>query len=734
MNQNAKWIMSPVNTDKKPICFVRDIRLQKPIQKATLEVTAIGVYVAYLNGMRIGDEILAPGFTDYFARVQVQSYDVTSMLDSVNRLEIGVGPGWAIDFRGKDEYYGKQISLWARLTLTHTDGQKEMIGTDECWEVFTSHITHSEIYHGETVDLTAAPERLGYAIPTRIKGKRIPQAGEKIKEQEHIAAKALLHTPKGETVIDFGQNLTGYVEVKIHGKRGERIVLHHAEVLDADGNFYTENMRAARNECIYVLDGRENVFKPSYSFQGFRYVQLAEFPNAEIDLDSFTAIAVHSEIKRTGDFYCGNEKINQLYHNIIWGQKSNYLDIPTDCPQRDERLGWTGDAQLFCRTAAIHYDVERFFEKWLEDMMIDQWDDGAMPFAVPCVWKDDHASSAAWADAAVVIPWELYMAYGNVRILRRFFPMMKKWVDYMHASGPEEFLWIGHWHFGDWLALDAGEDSYTGKTPKDLIGSAFYAYSTSLLIKAGEALGEDMSAYKELYTKIRTAFGNYFLPGGKLYLRPDTGRAGIPDPPLETQTAYVLILHFGLCEQQDRQRLADRLAAMIEENQGLMTTGVVGTTYLLHTLSENGHLDLAYSLLFEERAPSWLYSVNHGATTIWEHWNGIKEDGSFWSEKMNSFNHYVYGAVYDWIFATSVGITPTAPAYKTVNIAPHPNPKLGFVDAYIDSRNGRLRVHWYYRGNAVYYQMEIPHGVTATLMLPSGKRKILGGGTYLIRE
>ena len=564
-----------------------------------------------------------------------------------------------------------------------------------------------------------------------------------MREQEHLSPVALIRTPKGETVLDFGQNLTGYVELCITAPRGSRVVLHHAEVLDADGNFYTENMRSAKNEIVYVCDGTRNVFKPTFSFQGFRYVRVLEYPLDTIDPSAFTAVVVHSEMARTGDFVCGNEKINQLYHNIIWGQKSNYLDVPTDCPQRDERLGWTGDAQVFCRTAAINYDVEQFFNKWLGDARADQATDGSVPSVVPnCFRPRDKAfnssiRSAAWADCACVIPWELYRAYGNKSILKKTFNLMKKWVERMHADGPEEFLRLGEWHYGDWLGMDDGPDSYIGATPMDLIASAYFAYSTKILVKAGEALGKDMTKYRTLYENVAEAFRAYFLPDGKLYLRPDLHKErGKKNPPAETQTAYALILYFGLCEECDRQALADRLAALIRENEGLMTTGFVGTPYLLHALSENGYLDIAYDLLFEERNPSWLYSVNNGATTMWEHWNGIKEDGSFWSKSMNSFNHYAYGAVYDWIFGKAVGINTVekAPGYREITLTPHPDRRLGFAKASIRSRAGLIAAHWYYKGDVVYYEFDIPAGVTAHLTLPSGRTETLVGGKYLMSE
>ncbi len=734
MKTDARWIASPVDTGKAPVVFCKEFSCAASLRRAWLAVSGLGLYVVHLNGVRLGNDVFDPGYTAYEHRTQMKKTDVTALLREKNHLEITVGAGWALDFRNKEHYYVKQLCAIAELETVAFDGTRTKLLTDSTWTVKTSPILYSELYHGETVDQTAPIRVLGNAVPIKVNTGLVRQIGAPIREQERIAPIALIKTPKGEAVLDFGQNLTGYVELRTHAPKGTRIVLHHAEVLDRDGSFYSENMRAARNECIYITDGKERIFKPTFSFQGFRYVRLTEYPSHAVDLHDFCAIAVHSQMERTGEFLCGNEKINQLYHNVIWGQKSNYLDIPTDCPQRDERLGWTGDAQLFCRTAAINFDVERFFEKWLGDMKAEQAEDGSMPFAVPRVHTDDYASSAAWADASVIIPWELYMAYGNRAMLERYFPMMKKWVDYMHASGPEEFLFIDHWHFGDWLALDAGEDSYAGATPKDLIASAFYAHSTSLLIRAGEALGKDMSFYRKLHQNILTAFRTYFLPNGRLLLRPDLGRAGVTNPPEETQTAYALILHFGLCEERDRKPLADALASLIRKNNGLMSTGLVGTPYLLHALSDNGYATLAYRLLFEERIPSWLYSVNRGATTIWEHWNGIKEDGSFWSSRMNSFNHYVMGSVYDWIFGNTVGIRPIEPAYRKVLISPLPDARFGFVRASIRTRCGKISVHWYYKGEKVYYELDIPDGIEAHLRLPSGREQMLGGGRYLLAE
>ena len=737
MLESAKWIAPPTEADFSAITFCRTVNIKKPLRKAQISVTSLGNYLFCLNGKKVGNGVLTPGWTSYQHRVQYQTYDVTALLEESNRIEIGVAPGWAMSelaWKNNHHVYSKNPALLAELRLIYADGSEECVVSDEAWEVMTSYVTFSQIYHGETVDKTAEIKCLGNATPSPCTAKPVPQEGEWIVENERIAPVEILRTPNGETVIDFGQNLTGYVEVRLLGKRGDRIVLHHAEVLDKDGNFYVGNMRTAKNEVAYVLGGNgEEVFKPSFTFQGFRYVRLVEYP---LDTDCFQAIAVHSEIKRTGRFTCGNEKINQLYHNIIWGQKSNYLDVPTDCPQRDERLGWTGDAQVFCRTAAINFDVEKFFSKWLRDVALEQHKNGAIPDFVPFVNRSMERSSAAWGDVACVAPYQLYLAYGNKKELKRYFPMMKKWVDYMRGAGPEEFLWLGGWHFGDWLAMDGDPDVYIGMTPKDLIASAYYAYSTSLLVSCGKALGKDMSEYEALYQSVRAAFRARYLKNGKLHFVPDIREDAPPLTVRETQTAYALILYFGLADEEEKASLAKRLVSMIKKNGMRMTTGFVGTPYLLHALSQNGYVDIAYKLLLQEKTPSWLYSVNHGATTMWEHWNSQKEDGSFWSTDMNSFNHYAYGAVYDWIFGVAIGIQPvlSAPAYKEITLEPHPCRALGFAKASIESRNGFILSHWYYKEDRVYYEFEIPKGVTAHLRLPSGRCETLTGGIYHFAE
>ncbi len=747
MKTLAKWITSPIDGGVAALTYRKELHFSKKIKKAVLSVSSLGLYAAYLDGVRLGKGVLTPGWTSYQYRTQYQTYDITKTLSADSQLEISLGQGWALSYIGyahTNHHYADRTALIAWLDVSYADGTREQIVTDPTWEVYTSEVLSSEIYHGETVDKTAPIKKLGNAVVTEVKTKLVRQVGEDITEQERLLPVSVICTPKGEKVLDFGQNMTGYVEVRIKAPRGSRIVMHHAEVLDKEGNFFTENYRSARNENIYVCSGGEDIFKPTYTFQGFRYIRLTEYPFDTVDPSGFCAVAVNSNLRRTGDFICGNEKINQLYHNVIWGQKSNYLDIPTDCPQRDERLGWTGDAQVFCRTAAINFDVERFFKKWLGDVALEQGAQGQVGGVIPdCMLKDRPTRvSAAWGDAACIIPWQIYLAYGNKKLLAENFPMMKKWVNYMHSFGPAEFLWLAGSHYGDWLAMDSGKaDSTEGATSTDLIASAFFAYSTSLVVKAGEALGENVDEYRALYTKVRAAFRDHFMENGmpkEEIPLPYEGfkparftdyRRGV------TQTSLLLILHFGLCEESEKAGLVAKLVELIHQNGDRMSTGFVGTPYLLHVLSDNGETELAYTLLMQEKMPSWLYTVNHGATTMWERWNSIREDGSI-STSMNSFNHYAYGSVFDWIFGVAVGIKPveSAPAYERVSIAPHPHKCLGFAKGSIDSRHGKVSLHWYYKGEKVYYELEVPSGVTAEVSLPGGKQMTLPAGSYRFAE
>lgn len=723
MRNHAKWIKSPENKAEACYEFYTVFSVDKKVRSATFYATAMGMYCAYINGERVGNELFTPYWTEYNRRLQYQTYDVTHLIKKSSILCVLSAEGWAVGgIRAGLQlrnHYSKNIAVIFSLHIVYEDGTSTCIHSDETVRVRESHILRSSIYDGETVDKTVQPRELGFAVCEHVETQIIPQQGEKVIEQDILRPVRLIITPLGEKVIDFGQNLAGYVEITISAKHGDKIIISHAEVLDKNGNFYTKNLRTAKQKNIYILAGTEQeVLKPTFSWQGFRYVRVDEYPYNEIDLDCFKAVVVHSDIKRTGDFICGNEKLNQLYHNIIWSQKGNFIDVPTDCPQRDERLGWTGDAQVFVRTAAINFDVEKFFEKWLADLAVCQYDDGGVFWTVPTCNLEQHENvTSGWGDAAVICPWEIYMAYGNKEILQKQFESMKKWISYMYNFGDEKYLWLGGKQFGDWLAMDNEDGSYQGATPCDYISSAYYAYSTCLLIKAGKILGFDMAEYENLYENIVKAFQGRFIKDGI--------------PIFKTQTAYAVALYFDLCV--DKQKTADCLAKLVQDNGNKLTTGFLGTPYLLHALSENHYTNVAFDLLLQEEFPSWLFSVNHGATTIWEHWDGVKEDGTFWSANMNSFNHYAYGAVYDWIFGVAAGVKPLADGagYTHILIEPHTDKRIGFLKASLETRQGKVSSYWYYKNDRVCFEFEVPDGVTAEIILPDGLHETITSGRYV---
>lgn len=737
----SNWITSPFKTEHSTLDFRKSFSIDKKVEKAEISVSCMGIYEAYINNVRLGAAVLTPGHTSYKNRIQYQTFDVTTLLKKQNKISIVGAEGWAVGkygWLGYEKVFDDFISVIAYLKIKFSDGTSKIITTNKSWDVYTYPVEFASIYDGETYNALHKAKFIGKALKSEINSELIKQVGEDITEQEIILPVSLIITPKGERVIDFGQNMTGYVKFNVKGKRGEKIKISHAEVLDKDGNFYNENYRTAKNIITYILDGKKTSYKPSFSFQGFRYIRLDEYIDGDIDLSKITAVAIYSNMRRTGYFECGNEKINRLYNNTIWGQRSNFVDIPTDCPQRDERMGWTGDAQIFCRTAAINYDVKKFFTKWLGDMMLEQRSDGGIAGVVPEInqkEKDEFYTrvSAAWGDAATIIPWEIYMAYGDKKLLATHFDMMQKWVEYIHNFGDEEFLWIGGYHYGDWLAMDAGDGVIMGATSADLIASAFFAHSTDLLIKAGEALGKDMTKYKTLYKNIVKRFREYFMEDGlpkedvPVVFR--TGQQVVIKS--LTQTSLVLILHFNLCTDEERPLIVNKLVKLIEEFGNRMSTGFVGTGYILHALSDNGRADVAYRLLFQEKNPSWLYSVNHGATTIWEHWDSVNDNGEFWSKNMNSFNHYAYGAVFAWIFKAVCGINNIAPGYKRVRIEPKPNKELGFARYSIDTKFGTLVSKWSYQQDLIRYEYEIPDEIIAKIVLPDGKEYTVSNGRYI---
>ena len=711
----AKWIKPAEDmADAVPI-FGKEFKIAGTVKAARLYITAMGVYEAEINGKRVGKFVLAPGWTSYTKRLQYQEYDVKDLLDVDNHLTITIGPGW---YRARRIGHPKStpIGLLAQLVITYANGTQAMIATDESWKVSESCVRFSEIYDGEIYDATFEPDFKGEtAVFDGPSDTLLPQQGEEVREQEHVAVARIFTTPKGEIVVDFGQEIAGYVVTTVDAKAGEVVDLSFAEVMDREGNFYNANYRKAKALYQYTCrDGRQ-IYKPKLTFWGFRYIRVNRFPGGvdKARPENFTAVVLHSAIKRTGYLSCSNALLNRLFSNIIWSQKSNFLDIPTDCPQRDERLGWTGDAQVFVRTACLNYDVERFFAKWLQDVAAEQTEDGAVNRFVPNWFCGEVYGRAAWGDAATICPWEVYMAYGNPGILEKQYDSMCKWVNYITLSTTTPYLWTGGVHNGDWLALDAPSGSYKGSSREEFIATVFYAYSTSLVVKAGRILGRDVTYYETLYHEIVEAFRKTYTE-------------------YTTQTECALAAYFHMAP--DCQAAADQLAAMVRDCGVQLKTGFVGTPYLLHALSDYGYVDLAYSLLLREAYPSWLYSVKKGATTIWEHWDGIKEDGSFWSDDMNSYNHYAYGAVADWVYGVAAGIKPVeeAPGYAKVRIAPNPDTRLEWLKATLDTRYGLISSEW--RKEADFWRYEVTTPVEAVIVIAGKEHQVEAGSYYFYSE
>ena len=736
---SASWIASGIPSDPtasgQPPMLRRDFQLTGPVKSARVYVTAHGMYELFLNGQRVGDAVLTPGWTSYNHRLQYFTYDVTDRLKGgANAVGAYLGNGWyrgVVGFTGARNHYGDQLAVLLQLEVVYQDGRRETIGSDDAWKSSTGPILMSEIYDGETYD--ARQEKSGWSVAgfdshdwvpvkrvTASKDVLVAPQSPPMRRHEEFKAKKIFRTPAGDTVVDFGQNLVGWVRLKVNGAAGSTVTLRHAEVLDKSGNFYTDNLRTAQQSIRYTLKGRgEENYEPHFTFQGFRYVAVSGYPG-ELTPASLTAIAIYTDMSPTAEFATSKPLINQLEHNIQWGQKGNFLDVPTDCPQRDERLGWTGDAQVFSPTAAFNMDVAAFFTKWMKDVAADQMANGSVPYVVPDVLTSPSrpapaggergtGGAAGWADAATIIPWNMYLAYGDTRILEAQYASMQRWVDYEQSRAGADDIWTGDFHFGDWLDFfSTAKNTRFGSTSTDLIATAYFARSTDILQRTAKILGKEKDAarYAESLEKIKAAFQKQFVMAD--------GKVGEG-----TQTAYVLALDFDLVPPALQAAAAAKLAQDVRE-RGHLTTGFLGTPHLLTVLSRFGYTKEAYLLLNREEFPSWLYPVKQGATTIWERWDGLKPDGSFENKDMNSFNHYAYGAVGDWMYEVLAGINidPASPGYKHVLIQPQPGGGFTHTSASHVSPYGRIATSWKLKGGILELEVIIPANSSATVRLP----------------
>jgi alpha-L-rhamnosidase len=737
-NWQADWITPDWDEDTshpQPAPMLRtEFALDGDIASARLYATSLGLYELHLNGQRVGDGQLTPGWTSYKKRIQYQTYDVTDLLQAgANALGALLGDGWFrghLGFQRQRNMYGDRLALLCQLQITYTDGRTQTITSNDTWQATTGPICMSDLYWGEHYD--AQLEKPGWdavncddsdwsgvRILDHDKAIIVAQRGPFVKRQEELRPQRIFQSPNGATILDFGQNMVGWVRLRVSGPAGTTITIRHAEVLDQEGNLYTENLRFAKQELVYTLKGAgEEIYEPHFTFYGFQFIAVEGFPGAPT-LDNFTGIVVHSEMAQIGDFACSNPLINQLQHNILWGQKGNFVDVPTDCPQRDERLGWTGDAQAFIRTACFNLDVAAFFTKWLADLRADQWEDGAVTFVVPDVMTRTDggfnffsgAGAAAWSDAVTICPWTLYLSYGDRELLAENYANMVGWVEWMRSKADADLIWRQGFQFGDWLDY---RGSFALKpspvTNDELVATAFFAYSAMLTAQSAHALGNqaDAEKYQALADEIKAAFNHEFVTTG--------GRVG-PN----SQTAYVLALHFDLLPEATRPLAAARLAEILEGNHYHLTTGFVGTPYLCHVLSRYGQTATAYELLNQESYPSWLYPVKKGATTIWERWDGIKPDGSFQDAGMNSFNHYAYGAIGEWLYRTVAGleIDPAAPGYQHILFQPQPGGGLTHAKATLQSPYGLVESSWKLTENDFRLHVVVPPNARGTVRIPA---------------
>jgi alpha-L-rhamnosidase len=738
----GQWIEPDQDTAQiMPALHLRkEFSLSKKVIRARAYVTSHGFYELYLNGKRVGDQVLTPGWTSYNKRLQYQVYDITAHLrQGTNAAGAILGDGWyrsTLGWVGRFGIYGTRLGLLAQIMITYDDGTVQWILTDDSWKgTQTGPIIANSIYGGETYD--ARKELIGWSEPgyddsgwraARVvehdKTHLLAEESVPIRRVEELRPLKIFRTPKGTLVADMGQNMVGWIRLRATGKAGTVITIRHAEVLDKFGEFYTANLRHAEATARYILKGvGTEVYEPRFTFFGFRYVAIDGFPG-ELTPDDITGVVVHSDMTPTGTFSCSEPLINQLQHNIQWGQKGNFVDVPTDCPQRDERLGWTGDAQAFCRTAAFNMNVAPFFTKWLKDVTADQHTDGRVPWVIPDVLLPQYPTSAGWGDVAIIAPWTLYRVYGDKRLLETQYTSMKAYVDFIRKTAGDSYLWKGGSIFGDWLYYKPEMENHTepdGHTNPDMIATMFFAYSAKLLAQTAAVLNkpDDEALYNGVFEKVRAAFQQHYVtPSGRIAS--------------DSQTAYVLALHFDLLPESLRPKATEYLIEDIRRRNTHLSTGFLGTPYLCHVLSSNHRTEVGYDLLLQKTFPSWLYPVTRGATTIWERWDGQKVDSTFQDVGMNSFNHYAYGAVGDWMYGVVAGIEIGKPGYKHILIQPQPDARLSFVNASYESAHGKILSSWKLKENHFSLDLVIPVNTTATIRLPHAQiQSVLESGKPL---
>lgn len=716
----AKWITPRMEKEVQAAVWT-EIGLEKPVAKARAYVIGLGLYEFYVNGEKQGEECLLPGFCDYDSWLQYQTFELR-LGTGKNHVELLLGDGWYkgnYGLRKKYENYGDRLAALAEIHVWYEDGTKEVFGTDETWKAGKSRIVESGIYSGETYD--AALDVSGTFETEQIDlgyDRLSPRLSPPITVHERLKPVEVIHTPAGETVLDMGQNMVGWLSFRCRAPRGTRLHFQFGEILQ-DGNFYNENLRTAKAEFTYISDGQEREVRQYFTFYGFRFVKVEGW-EGEVDPEDFRGLVIHSDMEELGELTTSDPLVNRLVLNAKWGMKGNFLDVPTDCPQRDERYGWTGDAQIFSGTACYFMDTVAFYTKYGRDLYEEQKKlGGSVPDVVPVANYPGDASTA-WADAATVIPWNVYLHYGDKNILRRQYDSMKAWVDYMKREDDRDGskrLWLTGTHYADWLALDGNfPGGVYGATDPNMAASAYYYYSANIVAKAAKILGreEDAGSYGKLAQEIHDAFvREYFTPAGKLAV--------------DTTTAYVIVLYMGLTPDFAYERVCKGLLNRLKKNFYHLDTGFIGTPYLCRMLSENGMNDLAYHLLMEKGYPGWLYEVLMGATTIWERWNSVEPDGKISGTEMNSLNHYSYGSIVEWMFRNMAGINPCeeGAGFKKFRIAPMPNYRIGSCSAKLRAASGTIESAWEIDGKCLKFRFVVPFDTQARIVLPDARADVI---------
>jgi alpha-L-rhamnosidase len=717
------------------------------VMKATLRATAFGVYEAFVNGHPVSEQLLSPGWSSYEWRLRYQSYDVTALLEPESVLGVALGNGWYrghLGFNGGSRFYGEELGFFGQLGIEFSDGHTQTVTSDTSWLAGASSTLSNDIYNGQTIDGRLADEVWKHPayeastdsarwVSTRAlefdTQRLTPPVSPPVKRQEAIKPVSVFQSPAGKTLVDFGQNLVGWIRFTIQGPAGRKITLRHAEVLE-DGELGTRPLRDARATDTLILSGGQDFFEPTMTFHGFRYAEVEGWP-AELTTESLEAVVVHTELQRIGHFECSNELLNQLHRNAVWGLKGNFLDVPTDCPQRNERLGWTGDIAVFSPTATFLYDVKDFLQDWLLDLSAEQVAaDGMVPFIVPDILKYEDRpkhfpapeSTAIWSEAAVWVPWALWEAYGDVAVLREQFGSMAAHTRRVEGLLSATGLWDTGFQFGDWLDPDAPSDSpAAAKANKGVVATACMYRTAVLTAKAAEILGrsDDAAHFSNLAQRVKDAFNNHYVdPAGTILS--------------DCTTVYSLAIVFDVLENPDLVRAAgQRLAELVRKNNYRVSTGFAGTPFITWALSMTGHTDDAYKLLLEEGCPSWLYPVKMGATTIWERWDSMRPDGSINPGEMTSFNHYALGAVADWMHKVIGGLSPAEPGYSKIRIAPRPGDGVNSAHVSLDSPHGYISVSWQLTPDGILeVEATIPELVEAEVTLPGGDPFVVGPGQH----